>query len=358
MRFEGPYGKDVQDAGSSRRVAVAAAVRRGLALLGADDPPPLDAPPGLVAADYKGLLEFAVKQRTMWTGTGIAHRPWFYRRADGSLDSPQRQAIGLHLAQACCRGALIGAQGVAAGDALLAKRFLAAASALYYTGAYHAVAGLLGAHGRVLVVDVHGPPLMVREGTGTWYGHAQLEPHPKVVCAILRRRGGWSFEPRHRSHVARWNEIRQCLGVHDPLPTYLLRALRYLLEDWSERLDPATLLERGLPRLASVRHQALYEGFGYDDESFDQQVNREGMGDLTVRCRELRRLGIALIGECISATAPLLRHAPAGSHAAASARLGVILPAFEFGPTVPLADNPHVGEGVAACARWLGFPGG
>ncbi|MFD8390423.1 hypothetical protein ACFV2N_14760 [Streptomyces sp. NPDC059680] len=102
--------------------------------------------------------------------------------------------------------------------------------------------------------------------------------------------------------------------------------------------DTNTLLAEGIPALAGLRHQALYEGFGYDLDAYDAVVNREnpyGEG-LDKRDEILRDLALELLGAYLELAEFFFawcdEHAKGDSQAALTQRVAIstFYPAFEF----------------------------
>lgn len=294
-------------------------------------------------------------------GSGLvlpAHRG-FYDLPSGELGSPQAKAFGLYLVRAAIRGAFLSAQAIAAADVLLEQEFFAAATALYYTAAYHGLAGYLAQNGRVFIEQVRGVPVTTRtvRGASTSIAWISLprKGSPATICAMLRRGGGWTFERRERTHAARWREIRQCFAKNDPLPIYLEDLLRYAVSDWDGHASRDDLLSEGLPLLTRMRHQALYEGFGYDDESYDLQVNPEGVGDLSLRARQLRALAVGLLIECFDVAEVLLSY-PTFHGQNGSMFLVVMLPPFEMHEELPAKLDAALQPRLAKLLQWFGWP--
>jgi hypothetical protein len=281
---------------------------------------------------------------SIWAGTGLGFHPWFTRSSTGEFTCPQSPVFGLYLIRTALRSALITTRALSAGDLLQEEKFHAAASAMYYTAAFHGLDGLLAARGRVLVQPVRGPVRPYRHqlpngGISAGLKFDPLPGEPSVLCGALTRQGTWSFEPRRRDHLSRWRELKQLVSAKDTtLPDYVIEALSYALDGSmaapQRSLDK--LLEDGIPALARLRHQALYEGFGYDDEAFDAAMNRDnpyGVG-LNLRARSLRNLAAGLLSETL-AISDLLFEWEAENHEHVSMVrtrlvLSTLMPAFEF----------------------------
>ncbi|WP_406270814.1 hypothetical protein OHT93_19555 [Streptomyces sp. NBC_00191] len=279
---------------------------------------------------------------SIWAGTGLGFHPWFIRNPAGGFSCQQSPVFGLYLIRAALRSAFIATRAISAGDLLQGEKFHAAASAMYYTAAFHGLDGLLATRGRALVQPVRGPvrPYRHELPNGAISAGLKFDPlpgEPSVMCGALTRQGTWSFEPRRRDHLGRWRELRQLVSAKGAeLPDYVVEALSYASGGYMAQKSLDALLEDGIPALARLRHQALYEGFGYDDEAFDAAINRDNPYGirLNVRASSLRNLATGLLSEAL-AIADLLFEWEAENHENASMVrtrlvLSTLMPAFEF----------------------------
>ncbi|MEU3189178.1 hypothetical protein ABZ686_00720 [Streptomyces sp. NPDC006992] len=251
----------------------------------------------LEAIGSPGPLLNISPEASVWAGTGIGFQPWFFCPQKGVIDCPQKNVLGLYFIRSAIRSSLIGFRSILAGAILAEKGFHAASTAMYYTSSFHALDGLLASRGRALIQPARGQAQYRETPSSSLLEHATLPGDPKIICATISRTGSWSFEARKRSHVTRWAELKQLVSSKDSsFPRPLIEALAY-----ASRCDPneeiPLLLSRGVPALAGLRHQALYEGFGYDDDAFEAVVNRENayQSSITRRTEVLRNLAIALL---------------------------------------------------------------
>lgn len=299
---------------------------------------------------------------TMWAGTGFGSLPWFFIDESGKIQSRQLPIFGIYLVRAALRSVFINARAIAAGDLLAEKQFGAASSIMYYTGAFHGLDGLLAARGRVIFQPVRGPMRAERRsypggGEGVLLTHDPLPKNPEALCAILSRKGNWSFEPRGRSHIQRWSELKQLLSSRNStLPQYVLKALKYAIGPYEDVTDPHELLERGLIELTHLRHQALYEGFGYDDIAFDMVVNGESSGrGLELRSRALRALADGFLEDALDVADFFFDwERAAGSKAkgfSSRLKVSVLVPSFEA-ETTDLTAHPQ-NDRIGRVRSWM-----
>ena len=315
------------------------------------------------SSDGRGFLNLS-EDGTVWAGTGMGFIPWFEAGSDGRINTPQGRVFGLQLFRAALRSALLNARALTAGDLLQDHGMFAAASALYYTGAFHGLDGLLASRGRVLIHSVRGPMHAHEEhfpngGHRAWLEFDELPGHPEVLCGVLslKPQEHWMFEPRGRTHQQRWAELKQLVSARcSTLPGYVLDALRYAVGPGGESLAIAELLHEGIPALARLRHQALYEGFGYDDLAFDGVMNGDNPGyGLALRCEVLKTLAEGLLANSMSVADVLFEwesgETPNASRVSRRLALSVMIPSFETRDT-DLAGHP-LGGRVAKIHRWL-----
>ncbi|MER5464598.1 hypothetical protein ABT010_28695 [Streptomyces sp. NPDC002668] len=303
---------------------------------------------------------------SIWAGTGLGFHPWFAREPAGRFTCPQEAVFGLYVIRAALRSAFLATRSISAGDLLRGGRFHAAASAMYYTAAFHGLDGLLANRGRVLVQPVRGPvrPYRHQLPGGVISAGLKFDPlpgDPSVMCGALSRKGTWSFESRGRSHLNRWGELKQLVSSKgSELPGYVVEALSYALGDSMSRKSLSELLGGGIPALARLRHQALYEGFGYDDEAFDAAFNQDnpyGIG-LDMRSRSLRNLATGLLSEALTIADLLFDWEAEKRQNVSIVRtrlvLSTLMPAFEFEIGKYSAElDPSTVTAVQRIVDWL-----
>jgi hypothetical protein len=152
-----------------------------------------------------------------------------------------------------------------AADHLLERKLFAPSGAASYTAAYHALHAFLALRGRVIcdLFQWIAPP---------------SSPALAAIAGVLTKNNRWLFEPRERSHRAKWLEVRDALAPGEVPPAFeylfghvfpnrrrkgtpILEAIR----------DPHGTLARIdecwedlLLAIAETRHRALYSSFGED----------------------------------------------------------------------------------------------
>ncbi|HZF09697.1 MAG TPA: hypothetical protein VFE33_12980 [Thermoanaerobaculia bacterium] len=236
--------------------------------------------------------------------------PVIYRNG-GELRCAQGSFFGFYLLCHAIRSCLSAVNFQIGGWLSANSSLYGPASGLFYTAAYHALAGFLAAHGRVLV----------DEQTFTWvFG----EEKPQVVAACLTKENTWKFEGRRRSHDARWLELKS-LFVRSSfeIPPYFRRLFsalypnRYkrgvdILEILSNPKEHRAQLEdhidEFLLRIAEIRHVAIYHSFGDDPHIVDALFNREPVPGAEKKLgNQSRELG--LFSQCLleDATAAVRR---------------------------------------------------
>jgi hypothetical protein len=134
---------------------------------------------------------------------------------------------------------------------------------------------------------VHGGPIKIikhkKSGSGkirkSETQYSSLDPTPEVVVAILTKNNVWKFEPRPRSHSRRWQELEPIFIETDyDVPDFFYSFFEYVLSYGyipPSTTDPSSLVKEGIKRLADIRHESIYSGYGADDFVHDGLINRD-----------------------------------------------------------------------------------
>ncbi|MGW6943794.1 hypothetical protein ACWGF3_32965 [Streptomyces xanthophaeus] len=299
------------------------------------------------AASEPGPLLNLSARGSVWAGTGLGFHPWFTVGASGNLQCPQEKVLGILAIRNAIRSAFLCARSIMAGDLLIEQGFRAASAAMFYTGAFHGLDGFLATRGRVMIQPARGKARYHSTESSELLQHESLPGDPHVICAIMARTGKWSFESRKRNHVNRWGELKQLItSSSSTLPDPIVTALAYSAHR-NPKEDLQELMNSGVPALAALRHQALYEGFGYDDDAYDAFTNREnpyGFG-LNKRADVLRDLAVELLASSLTVAEFYFdwcdKHR--GDHNSVTQRIAIAcsIPAFEFSVPEEGSEVPH-----------------
>lgn len=208
--------------------------------------------------DSKRLASPTLPQTTLGLHP-LFSSPLFIVSPESCLSSSQDSILGFYVVRNIVRSILIGARPLEAGNLLLSRHFLSAAVASYYTSAFHLLSGILALNGRV------------------WFDAPHIDdtasPGYKAECVIgrLTKKNTWCLESRPRSHGRRWIELEQVYKEqNNRVDAEFLRLLSRLLDYGPYPFgDEDKIMSEGLKRVAQLRHEALYQGFGFDDFAFD-----------------------------------------------------------------------------------------
>ena len=194
--------------------------------------------------------------------------------------------------------------------------------ASYYTAAFHLTAGILALNGRVLFED---PWVKNSAGSPKEIGY---------VIGRLTKRNTWKLEARSRSHGRRWAELGQVYReegrIVDP---EFLRLISRLVDYGPHSFgDAATPISESLKAVAELRHEALYQGFGFDRFAFDlADDNRELAHILDQRAKEFREFCLYLMRTVVDGLFDLTAAVPSSAllYIRALLLISVYSPPFE-----------------------------
>ena len=279
-------------------------------------------------------------------------QPWFFRR-DAELDSPQAEFFGVFAMRNLLRGPLVSIRFVQAADLLLEQGFLSPSVMCSYTAAFHLAQSFLAAHGRVLVEEARGRPVVRQFG-----GSASLafdgQHIPDIVMALLTKANTWKFEGRGRTHTQRWADVQAVLlalldervpTAFDTLFCYLTTYGPYGTEDAEARV------REGIQRLADVRHAAIYRGYGEDDFAADLAAEGESVpGEaFHYKAEAMRDFAAEFLSLCAEVALGCAREIPKATWDKVWNLLtfSVMTPPFELGLDLRISSRPELTEPLA-----------
>jgi hypothetical protein len=251
-----------------------------------------------------------------WARRKLSMAVWFTEDSRGSLTTPLSPVFGVFAFRAILRGFFIGASYLPGADLLIEKKHLSLSVIGYYTSALHLVNSFNALQGHVMLSPVAGQPVveLTDDPTGTKMasggtlhrggsaGYSQAPKGLQAACAILTKDGHWVFEGRNRSHSVMWRELKQLITESGFVPQWLDRFCRNFVYP-TMKVDEERYLNEGLEMLIEARHQAVYNGFGMDDFSFDILANREPV-DVNIAARALnyRSLAYGILNDLLKET--------------------------------------------------------
>lgn len=171
--------------------------------------------------------------------------------------SPTPPVLTIYAIKYILRGILLGLRFIEVGDFNKNKTFLATAVFSYYTASFHLIQALLALNGCVII-----KPTNIQ--------NAELALNNSLIMAKLTIRNKWSFHGLSQSHGAIWKNLDVILrGLNKESLKPFLQFFYYILAP--EIIPPADqeeLIRKGLEKLSQIRHEAIYEGYGFDDFFF------------------------------------------------------------------------------------------
>ncbi|MHA1757245.1 MAG: hypothetical protein ACTSVV_10780 [Promethearchaeota archaeon] len=198
----------------------------------------------------------------------------FYRDSNNEIKSIQEKFFGIYALKTIIKNTLISIPFLK-GALEPVWMPLLPGILLHYTASFHLVIAFLALHGRVLIDEVFGPPLVQNKGMS----YKKLPNAPDKIMAILTKSNKWIFEPRPRSHKKVWRELKPIFIEQQKIPPEFREIFEYLTSYGPFTIsDDEELIQYGIDRIVEVRHEACYTGFGFDDFAFDSIINRDFPG--------------------------------------------------------------------------------
>lgn len=265
--------------------------------------------------------------------------PWFRKLPNGQFVTPQATIFGYYALRNILRGLFLGGSFLPPGDTLLKNGFLSSSIATYYTASFHLMLAYLSFVGRVVITPVYGPPIIELHETGGRSGHKPIPGDPTAICAILTADCRWIFERRPRTHRTYWAELDRVLFQTKSVPECFIEFAQYLTsygpyqDEYSNDLET---VRNALPYLQDARHEALYQGYGYDPWSDDLLTNRDAdYAPLDRRAKKYQAFSYGLLNHIVGETDNLITHLNNQCQAALNrAKLGlslsILTPPFEL----------------------------
>jgi len=219
-------------------------------------------------------------------GTPYWQFPNFFRREGGELGSPQADHFGFYALAKAVHAILVGTMYLQAGDALGDADFFAPRVVCYYTASLNMTQAHLALCGRVFVDNPKGPLKPYPEHRPGQSMFDPLSSETGTILGVLATDSHWVFERRRQNHASRWGELERVYPNGRGLPDEFVDLFEYVLSygshEYAEVCEAddydAALLSQGGRAAARTRHEAMYQGYGYDDFALDLMLNRESSG--------------------------------------------------------------------------------
>jgi len=265
--------------------------------------------------------------------------PWFRKLPGGQLVTPQEPIFGYYALRNILRGLFLGASFVPPGDTLLATMFLSPSIAMYYTASFHLILAYLALQGRVAITPVCGPRYVELDETHGYCGNKPIPDGPTAICAILTTSCKWVFEGRTRTHRGYWAELDRTILHTRSVPECFIDFASYLTsygQYGKKYCDDVEMVREALPYLQDARHEAIYEGYGYDPMSDDLLTNRDAdHAPLDLSAKKYQAFSYGLLNHIVIETSSLVAHldsecAAALDNAKLGLRVSMVTPPFEL----------------------------
>jgi len=178
--------------------------------------------------------------------------------------SPSTPSFTVYAVKTILRSTLLSLRFIQSGDLLLNNKFYASSVFSYYMAAFHILQSFLMLNGRVVVKP-------------TDKQRKDLDLRKALILAKLTKHNKWCFEGFSQNHDAMWREASNVFeGISkDKLEEFLFFFKYIIAVEQSLPLDEQQLISEGMKKLPKIRHEAIYEGYGFDDYVFNKVINDE-----------------------------------------------------------------------------------
>lgn len=178
--------------------------------------------------------------------------------------SPSSPSFTIYVVKIILRSILLSLRFIQSGDLLLNEEFCASSVFSYYTAAFHVLQSFLALNGKVIVKPTSRQKMDLKLGK-------------PLIIAKLTRNNRWCFEGFSQSHDAMWREASNIFeGMDKENLKAFLSFFKYILAaEQPLPSDEQQLISEGIKKLPKIRHEAIYEGFGFDDYVFSKVINDE-----------------------------------------------------------------------------------
>lgn len=295
--------------------------------------------------------------------------PWFYRDTSRDLQSPQQSFFGFYAFRNIIRCIFLSLRFIQAGDLLRKNGFLAASIFSFYTASFHLLSSFLASHGRVIVDIVSGGPIKIIKHKKTGSSkieksetaqYSSLDPTPEVIVAILTKNNSWKFEPRPHSHSRRWKELEPIFIETDyDVPDFFYSFFEYILSYGyisPPTSDTPTLVKEGIKRLAEIRHESIYSGYGADDFVHDGLINKDldSSHGIDLKSKTYRDFALGLINYAIQDVIEMKNIISADHWNKVQSLMfsSICTPSFEL-VDFKLEDNKELNKQIGIIFIWL-----
>jgi hypothetical protein len=178
--------------------------------------------------------------------------------------SPSTPSFVIYAIKTILRSILLSFRFIQSGDMLLDKKFYSLSVFSYYTASFHILQSFLALNGRVVVRP-------------TDQQRCDLGLNKALIMSRLTKCNRWCFEGFSQNHASMWREASDIFETinKDTLEHFLFFFKYMIAIEQSPPSDKQQLISDGLKKLPKIRHEAIYEGYGFDDYVFNSVISDE-----------------------------------------------------------------------------------
>ncbi|MBU1862685.1 MAG: hypothetical protein KKH94_03350 [Candidatus Omnitrophica bacterium] len=199
--------------------------------------------------------------------------PSFKKDSSGSLIlldeeyldlAPSTPSFAVCAIKTILRSILLSFRFIQSGDLLLDKKFYSLSVFSYYTASFHILQSFLALHGRIIVRPTDNQ-------------RQELGLSKALIMSRLTKHNRWCFEGFSQNHDSMWREASDIFEAtcNDILKHFLFFFEYIIAIEQSPPSDKQQLISEGLKRFPKIRHEAIYEGYGFDDYVFNSVISDE-----------------------------------------------------------------------------------
>lgn len=265
--------------------------------------------------------------------------------------SPTPPDLTLYAIKYIFRGILLGLRFIEVGDYNKNKTFLAVAVFSYYTASFHLIQALLALNGRVII-----KPTNIQS--------SGLALNNSLIMAKLTTENRWVFNRLSQSHGAIWKNLDIILaGIDKESLKLFVQFFYYILApEMQPPNDEGELIRKGLEKVSQIRHEAIYEGYGFDDFFFlegfavGEEGDRSPIENLTNKAVAYKLFSRELLKLCLKDAFELKKTSLDAywEEVKDMVTYCILIPPFEQGKP-DLSDDPELDAQVKGLLHWLGI---
>lgn len=181
--------------------------------------------------------------------------PAFYRDKNGKWLSSQKDFFAFYGLRNIFRGCIVSCRFIEGGNLLDKSGFYALAVTAYYSAAFQLLSTFLAINGKIII---NSPHIILPDKSN----------NEEFIVAKLPTNDSWIFERLGRNHSVIWRLLSETFTERykHGIPNFFSKFLKYVadLNDLQTNLS----VQENVVLIPRLRHQALYAGFGFDNQAF------------------------------------------------------------------------------------------